>query len=969
MIILNALFLNRINGELELYNPQNRNQFKLGLIKPWIYFPFSKISYLTHLRIINPFQLSKEEYETTPDTLIVINPDILISARMIANAQICPRQSYLMFIQGESKPTLPMIRGLIIHDAFSLIISNKTSVKNAIERTFDNYSFELSYLKADIDNLKNEVIPVVNGLAKSAITLQDDQVIPELTFLSPMYGLSGRIDFWAKDELYELKTGKKIPSQEINTWRSDLYQTLVYMHGLSATPNKAVKKAFVIYSGKGNPAFRRTEMNIKFLQEIHIARNHCYLFQYEDYQPQMREINACKYCFVKDLCVQFQQIEASKTTTKGVPYFRHFSSLLRMEHLKNRRDFSLLWKLSKQGRIKLGKAINNLKLRKWEGETYTYSCKNNSELKPGEPVILSHGNAIADNTMLATIQSIDQNSVNVRSYNPIPRSSFLDAYSSDFNYRRLNKNVYDLSLGEKSSHKVHNLIIGGCKPQFSKVEPIVVDGLDESQLSAIQKAIEAKDFCLIQGPAGTGKTYTIAKLIEELRRRNQTILLTAYTNTAVDNIILECYKTGALELNQNLVIRLGIEEVVHPEVKRLTAEIHTLTYQKLANTPIIAVTTTTISKSIYDQLVFDVVIVDEATQMAEPHLLSAIAKGKKFILVGDDKQLPPLVQSSQAAERGLNVSLFERLKNKHPHANVLLRFQYRMNDILMEYSNLKYYSGKVKAASKDIGNQLLWDILPSKPDLSSRDQLIQVIINPDQPLVYVGVETEFDRKRRINNGEADIIQRIVQAFIDIGVSSYDIGIIAPFRGQVAEISRELFTYPEVIIDTIDRFQGSDKEIIILSLCTLHSPNLLEDNRRLNVALTRAKKKMIIVGNKPTEEAIPQFRDLYQFIDTNYSIVFLEPEKIKQADRQFKKVKTKKIELAFSSSHLDERDLNNTFSTPIDHNICVICLEEVKKEESVLQCPICKQIYHAEHLEEWLMTHESCVTCQTTIHIS
>ncbi len=640
-----------------------------------------------------------------------------------------------------------------------------------------------------------------------------------------------------------------------------------------------------------------------------------------------------------------------------------------MEHLKNRQDFSLLWKLSHIGRLKLGKAISNLQLVQQKEESYTYSCNNNSELKPGEPVILSNGNIITDNTMVATIQSINQKSVKLRSYNPIPPSTFLDAYSSDFNYRRLNKNIYDLTLGEKINHKTHDLIIGGRKPEFSPIERLIINDLDESQLLAIQKAFKAQDYCLIQGPAGTGKTYMIAKLVDELRKREQTILLTAYTNTAVDNIILECLKTGVFNSKDNTITRLGFSLVVHPEVKRMTIGIQKLSYPELENVPIVAATTTTISKSIYDNLTFDVVIVDEATQMAEPHLLSAIAKGKKFVLVGDDKQLPPLVQSSQAAERGLNISLFERLRKKYPDTNVLLRFQYRMNNELMKYSNIRYYNGKVKTASDIIGNQLLWDILPSNLNFSGEDPLIQLILDPDQPLVYVGVETEFDRKRRVNLGEVDIIQRLVLTLMKIGLSPHDLGIIAPFRGQVAEISRVLREYPDLIIDTIDRFQGSDKEMIILSLCTLISPNLLEDDRRLNVALTRAKKKMIIVGNKPSEESIIQFRELYKYIQNNHSIVFLKPKSSKQMKAKHKKTKTKKIELGFSSTHLDENDLNNTFSTTFEQNTCIICLKEVKEEETILHCPICKSSYHQEHLEEWLITHETCVTCQTTIRIS
>ena len=104
MVIYNTLFLNRINGSLELYDPNKQQKIKLTLFKPWVYFPFSKISFLTHIRVINAFQTSETEFESTPDTLLIINPDILINARTISSAQTCPRQSFLQFIKGESTP-------------------------------------------------------------------------------------------------------------------------------------------------------------------------------------------------------------------------------------------------------------------------------------------------------------------------------------------------------------------------------------------------------------------------------------------------------------------------------------------------------------------------------------------------------------------------------------------------------------------------------------------------------------------------------------------------------------------------------------------------------------------------------------------------------------------------------------------------------------------------------------------------
>ncbi len=968
MAILNTLFLNRKNGTIELFDNHAQQALILRLNKPWIYVPFSKLAYLTQIRIIDPFYIEEGEYETTPDTLIIINPNILVNSRAIASAHVCPRQSYLQFIRGETKPTLPMVRGLIIHDIFSLLVSHNTTIQEARNRIIQQYQFQLSYLGVNIKELREEITPVLNGLAQSAEEWKKVDVIPEMTFLSPLYGVMGRIDFWTKGELYELKTGKRIPSIEINTWPSDLYQTLIYMHGLSSSPEKAVKKSYVIYSGLGVPSYRVTTIDNQLLQNIHVARNYCYMFQYEDYLPPTIKISACRYCFVKEICNLFDELEQGKSS-KAYNYFKHFISLLRLEHLKNRQEFSILWKLNPNGRIKLGKAISGLLSEYSKNNQHTFKCKNHSELKPGEPVILSNGNPTTDKTMVATITSINQSSVTIRSYNPIPPSSFLDSYSSDFNFRRLNKNLFELSVGLKSSHKTHKLIIEGVKPQYEGIEKIDIEDVDESQLAAIQKSIDAKDYCLIQGPAGTGKTYTISKLIDEFRKKRKSILLTSYTNTAVDNILVTHMKNSRLKSKEDQITRLGIEASVNSVVTPYLLKNQKHSYQELTEVPIIAATTSTISKSIYDDLYFDVVIVDEATQMAEPYLLSAIAKGEKFILVGDDKQLPPLVQSRQAETQGLGTSLFLRLKQKYPDSNVLLRFQYRMNKELMNFSNQRYYEGKVKAINDSVANQLLWSLLPTQIDLSNKNQLMQSILDPNQPLVYAGVNTEFNRNRRVNLGEVRVIKQLVDELLDLGTPPNCLGVIAPFRGQVAEIRRGLKDNSEVIVDTIDRFQGSDKEVIILSLCTLNSPHLLEDERRLNVALTRAKKKMIIVGNIPSKGSIPLFKDLYNHIQTHGSVIFIKHESSTRKREIKIDSRLKTIQTKFSKLNLVEAEKNQEFNVEVMPNRCILCLEDTKRDNLLLHCPICNQAYHKEHLEEWLISQETCVVCQNSIQLS
>jgi len=971
MKVINGLLLTRDEGSLIFYHPKGQKKIKLNLNKPWVYFPFSKAGYLTPIRIISSFHVDENEIETTPDTLIILNPDILINSRGIASASDCARRAFIDYIMGESRISLPMVRGSIIHEAFSNIVSQDLSVSKSLENSIEKFSFTLSHLSANLEELTNEIKPVLRGLAHSAPTLQNEDLVPEMAFLSPLYGILGRIDYWSPKELYELKTSRKVPSKERNTWYSDLMQTVIYMHGLSPTP-KAVSKSYVIYSGIGAPSFRQTILDLNLIQKIHMARNYCYLVQYEGYIPPDLNSTKCARCFQQESCHFLLDIfnDENINSSKPFHYLTHFLSLVRLERLKNRQDFAFLWKFSPPGRVKTGKAISHLKLHKSEGETHEYSCFNTSELRRGEPVIVSQGNPIVDTTTMARIFDIERKKVTLNSQNKLPKEIFLDSYSSDFSFKRLNKNLFEISFGQKKNHKVNELVILGKKPLFKSIQYTKLEGLDQSQQEAIQLALNAKDYCLIQGPAGTGKTYTIAKLVEFLRNKNQKVLLTAYTNTAVDNMIKQYLKLSKIVESRKEIVRLGIDQAIDKEIVDRSLKTLKLQYQELEKIPIVAATTTTISSSLYDDLDFDIVIVDEASQMAEPHIVSAISKGEKFVLVGDDKQLPPLIQSSRAEKLGLNKSLFERLRKLHPHANVLLRYQYRMHDDLMDFSNSRYYNKKVQAATPKISKQLLWDILPPRANIKSNNQLFQTILDPNQPLVYVGLQSSFDRRKRVNKKESNIICDLISHYLKFGIKPEHIGVIAPFRGQVAEITRLIGTDSGVVVDTIDRFQGSDKELIILSLCTLSRPHILEDERRMNVALTRAKKKLIIVGDIPSNDSIKLFQELHSFINQNYSLVLIDQAKQIGSDLQVKpEIETKpKIESDFSFRSLNQEDINEEYTTTIKHKICILCQEPVN-EDIELRCPVCNQAYHEDHLKTWLESNDVCVICQTMIRLA
>lgn len=237
---------------------------------------------------------------------------------------------------------------------------------------------------------------------------------------------------------------------------------------------------------------------------------------------------------------------------------------------------------------------------------------------------------------------------------------------------------------------------------------------------------------------------------------------------------------------------------------------------------------------------FDVAVIDEASQTTIPSVLIPIAKAHRFILAGDHKQLPPTILSDKAYQ--LEETLFESLIEKYSHKAQLLNVQYRMNERLMQFPNSEFYEGKLKT------------------DSSVSDITLNDIINDDEEKVITFIDTSKmdnnleehlkDSKSLINRLEAEICLKIIEQYKKLGIDEEDIGVISPYADQVKLISQ----LTDIEVKTVDGFQGREKEIIIIS--TVRSNNrgeigFLNDLRRLNVAITRAKRKLIIVGNKDT----------------------------------------------------------------------------------------------------------------------
>ena len=236
---------------------------------------------------------------------------------------------------------------------------------------------------------------------------------------------------------------------------------------------------------------------------------------------------------------------------------------------------------------------------------------------------------------------------------------------------------------------------------------------------------------------------------------------------------------------------------------------------------------------------FDVAVIDEASQATIPSVLIPIAKAHRFILAGDHKQLPPTILSQDAYE--LEETLFESLIELYPHKAQLLNVQYRMNELLMSFPNSEFYGHRLNTdvSVKDIA---LCDIIDCDEDVLTFIDTSRMDNNGEQHLQ--------DSKSFVNYLEAKICLELADMYVKKGVSVEDIGIISPYADQIKLISEKT----DVEVKTVDGFQGREKEIIIISCVRSNDMGeigFLNDLRRLNVAITRAKRKLVIVGNKDT----------------------------------------------------------------------------------------------------------------------
>ena len=441
--------------------------------------------------------------------------------------------------------------------------------------------------------------------------------------------------------------------------------------------------------------------------------------------------------------------------------------------------------------------------------------------------------------------------------------------------------------------------------------------LNPTQENAVNKVLCAKDVAIVHGPPGTGKTTTLVEAIYETLRRENQVLVCAQSNMAVDWISEKLVDRGVnvlrignpTRVNDKMLsftyerrfeahpdydtlwaIRKAIRELranrkhggdkYHQKMERLKERATELEVrinaQLFGEARVIACTLVGSANRLLEGQKFGTLFIDEAAQALEAACWIPIRRVSRVILAGDHCQLPPTVKSFAALKGGLGKTLMERIVDNKPEVVTLLKMQYRMNEEIMRFSSNWFYGNQVESAPEVKFRSILDFDIPMTWIDTSKFEI------PEESDVTFKEQFVGESFGRINKAEAELtLLALREYFNKIGKQRVlderlDVGIISPYRAQVQYLRREIKKkdwakpFRQLIsVNTVDGFQGQERDIILISLVRANDDGqigFLRDLRRMNVAITRARMKLIILGDASTLTRHPFYKKLYEYID-------------------------------------------------------------------------------------------------------
>lgn len=926
------------------YRDASLSTDELGTITLRLWDKWSEINELTwdfatlNCTEIQKLSDEKQLFSTTKESFIVLEPDFLVDATDIAECFQFNGSNPLLFVLKNfirSKASEQMILGNIVNYLLDeLLLDSACDFDEIFPKTFLQKPLSLLPLLQKkpnlVEQLRSEAHVHFLNIQAAISTLKFDSASVEPTFISSLYGLQGRLDVMTefaddptRKDVIELKSGK---APDSGFWKNHLAQVTCYNLLLDSAFENRIGASCILYSKTQMKPLRNAPNVPELKQQLIQLRNEIVAIQY---QLSQRKFASLRSITLKDFGeapdfkrndIERFQSAFNNSSNLESKYFRLFVSFLMRELWSGKvgsgeygTGFSSLWRRTIEEKESDFSVLSHLRLNFDESDfdkfylTFDRTDKTPSisTFRRGDIVLLypiesnETAKPLQRQILKGNIKEITPEKIIVSLRNKQLHSSIFEQFDfwtieADFISTEFSSKCASLLDFLSSPKHKRDILLGLIEPEFSETKLRLPENISENltaeQLHRLNQALSAQDYFLLQGPPGTGKTSRMLKSIVHAitETSDEHIVVAAFTNRAVDEIC-----DALLSISQDFpFIRLGSKDTTQHANKTLYTLSLGKSPEKLAEMirECRVVVSTISSLASNDDLFvlkqFQTIIVDEASQITEPQLVGLLTRFDRFILIGDEQQLPAVVTQSELGLRvndetlnsigivDLRMSLFERLllqctKNGWKNTFGMISAQGRMHKDIQEFPNHAFYNGNLQTIAdwQDLNNS---DFLTYYEQWKTSEKFIE---NLDQNSNYLRQFSEFLHKRVLffpsapenhtkhHNQEAKRVAEVVSFIAEIYGDNFTketVGIITPYRAQIAAILAELpkNLHPKVTVDTVERFQGSEREIIILSFAVNNSSQLTnlqsltfdgKTDRKLNVALTRARHHLFAFG--------------------------------------------------------------------------------------------------------------------------
>ncbi|KAJ2158175.1 DNA replication endonuclease-helicase Dna2, partial [Coemansia sp. RSA 552] len=933
---------------------------------------------------------------TGADTLVIVDPDELVSATQIAAAASCARQAVVRDRVREDARGVVMVVGNVLHDVFQNSAEHDAwgahEMDGSLATLIKQNASELWGAGSDEAAARAQASEVMPAFRVWAQTYQNKDVggeysqhrgrgggslsvkrvlATEENIWAPALGLKGKIDATVVAQMsdgrallmpLELKTGRVAAA-------AHCAQVTLYTLLLAARYGVGVEAGLLYYPRR--PALLRVErlddevaalVRLRNTVARHVRFDRGTLRTLPPMLGIEHRCTTCPQlgaCFVLHSAVEHGNAASARVSSgmwqrltghirpQHAAFLRRWLAALDREESAALRLRAELWTAAPAQRVRAGLCLRGLRIDSaivdesgdtnasrrhrvsFVSRTTPAESLLTSLLAPGDPVVVSSGAHVA--LAIGFIEALDHARITVAVDRPVrglPRRRPGFDYTRNHDFANLDdfaslddRGEFYIDKDEMTSamsrvrasllqlfvadgcDRLRRLVVDLAQPAFAPLHKAVEDRvtlvqkerqLNSGQTRVLRSVLGAADYSLVLGMPGTGKTTTIAELVAVLVALGKSVLLASYTHIAVDNILLKL--VGRVSL-----VRLGARAKIHPRIvpfmpPPLLSVAEMDRFYRAA--PVVATTCLGLSHPLFAVRTFDYVIVDEASQITLPICLGPLLKARRFVLVGDHHQLPPLVRSSVARDSGLGTSLFRHLCEAHPLRVVRLDHQFRMSADIQRLSNALIYDGHLRCGSLRIAQQRIayavdprvalrsWPFVNATrpPKLELLDWSLRAL-DPAATAVFLDTDAlPYARECRPDSGDSvanDCEARIVCALVSLlagcGIEPHRVGVLSPYRAQLRRLeiafgigaaspagedssNKEnerdaqalddgISALRTVDLHTIDRYQGRDADVIVISFVRSNPAHiigeLLRDWHRINVAITRARLKLIM----------------------------------------------------------------------------------------------------------------------------